>query len=252
MPGATIPERTHIIPFGVELDRILQPVLEYSADRVILLDYLSEPVPARPDFEEFRKTFDDNGITHEVRDVVIKDPFDALAAVGQVIFDRVEDEVFVNLATGDKRVAIGAMMACMATGVRPYYVAAEHHGSHQGPVPTGVQAIEPVPSYPMECPEEQQLRVMQYVADSDRTTVDGEPYRIKRELITFGEQAALPFLAEYDGDTNKGKFRRLEAHIINPLENKGFIRVEEVGTQRRVFLTTDGRNTLRGFQYMLT
>jgi predicted transcriptional regulator len=58
-------------------------------------------------------------------------------------------------------------------------------------------------------------------------------------------------MAEFDGETDKGKFRRLDAHVVSPLLERGYIRVEEVGTQKRVFLTDDGRNTLRAFRYLL-
>jgi len=250
--GYELSRRVHVAPFGVERDRIVRPAVEYGADKVVLLDYLSEPVPARPDLEALIDDFEEHGIDHECRPSTITDIFDALGAVGAAVVDHADDEVFVNLATGSKPVAIGGMIACMTTGARPYYVEAEQYGSHQGPVPGGVQSIDAVPPYPMDRPEDQHLRVMDYVATSDRTTPDGEPYRIKRELIEFGEREGLPFLADYEGDTEKGKFRRLDAHIVSPLDEQEFVRVEEVGTQRRVFLTEDGRNTLRAFRYCLS
>lgn len=242
-----VSERVHIVPFGVERDRIIEPVVEYGADTAVLLDYLTGPAPARPDVEELNEVFEEHGIANEHRDVSVTDLFDALAVVGEAILDYEDDEVYVNLATGSKPVAIGGMIACMTLGAHPYYVEAEQHGTHQGPLPQGLHSIDAIPSYPMDRPEHQHLRVMAYVHDSDRTTVDGEPYRIKRELIEFGERAEVPFLADYEGKTDKGKFRRLDAHVISPLKEQGFIRIEEVGTQHRVFLTEDGQNTLRAF-----
>jgi hypothetical protein len=191
------------------------------------------------------------GVESVVRECSVTDLFDALAAVGDAVLDHADEEVYVNLATGDKIMAIGGMIACMTTGeARPYYVAAEDHGSHQGPEPRGVRSVDPVPRYPMERPTTEQLRVMQAIRDADRTDRDGEPYRIKRELIEFGERAGLPFVAEYTGETSKGKFRRLDTHVLSPLREQGFVEVAEVGTQRRVSLTEDGRNTLRAFSYL--
>lgn len=246
-----VSEHVHVVPFGIERDRIVEPVVEHGADRVVLLDYLSSPAPARPDRSEITSAFDRHGVAHECRQESVGDVFDALAAVGQAIVDHEGDDVYVNLAGGSTPVAVGAMLACMTAGARPYYVAAEEHGSHRGPVPRGVRSVDGVPSYPVDRPETQQLRVMAHVADSDRRTAEGEPYRIKRELFEFGEREGLPFIAEYDGKTTKGKFRRLDAHIVSPLEERGFLTVREVGTQRRVFLTEDGRNTLRAFRYCL-
>jgi hypothetical protein len=243
--------RVHVVPFGVERDRIVRPVVEYDADRVVLLDYFTHPVPARPALEAVVEPLEAADIAWTRRELEVGDIFDAMAAVGALIADHGDDEVYVNLATGSKPVTIGAMLACMTTDARPYYVTAERHGSHQGPIPAGIESVRAVPSYPMERPSDQQLRVMAHIADSDRTTVDGTPYRIKSELIDFGDRAELPFLADYAGETEKGKYRRLDAHIVSPLTESGFVRVEKVGTQRRVFLTEDGRNTLRAFRYVL-
>lgn len=246
-----VSEDIHVVPFGVERDRIVKPVVEHGGDRAVLLDYLSSSAPARPDRSEIASAFDRHGVAHEYREEPVTDIFDALAAVGQAIVDNEGDDVYVNLAAGSTPVAIGGMLACMTADARPYYVEAEEHGSHRGPVPRGVRSVDGVPSYPVDRPERQQLRVMAHVADADRRTADGEPYRIKRELFEFGERKGLPFIAEYDGETTKGKFRRLDAHIVSPLAERGFIDVREVGTQRRVFLTEDGRNTLRAFRYCL-
>lgn len=246
-----IARRVHVVPFGVEHDRIVAPVREYAADHVVLLDYQSKPVPARPALEDVVAAFDDRGVTHECRDVDIADPFDALAEIGQAIVDHSDDDVFVNLATGNTPVGIGAMMACMTTGARPYYVVARQHGSHQGPPPGDVESIDAMPTYPLERPTDERLQVLHHIATSDRTNREGDPYRTKSDLITFGEVAELPFLAEYDGETSQGKFRRLQRYIIDPLTSKGFITIVEVGGKKRVFLTEDGRTTLRAFRYLL-
>jgi hypothetical protein len=247
-----VTDRVHIAPLGIEYDRVLQPPLEYDADRVVLLDYLPRHVEVRPRTEELRAAFESAGVASVVRECEVTDLFDALAVVGDAVLDHADEEVYVNLATGNKIMAIGGMIACMTTGqARPYYVAAEDHGSHRGPEPRGIRSVDSVPSYPMERPTTEQLRVMRHVRDSDRTDRDGEPYRIKRELIEFGERAELPFVAEYTGETSKGKFRRLDTHILSPLRERGFVEVTEVGTQRRVSLTEDGRNTLRAFAYLV-
>lgn len=162
------------------------------------------------------------------------------------------DQVYVNLATGNKVIAIGGMIACMAAGdAYPYYVEAEQHGSHHPPAPEGVTSVDTIPPYPISRPETQQIAIMEYIASSDRRNPNGESYRIKRELLEFGEEQELPFISNYDGESRKGKFRRLQAHVIDPLEEFEFIDVEEVGTQHHVFLTEDGKNTLRAFEYLL-
>ena len=89
--GYQLTRRVHVAPFGVERDRIVRPLAEYSADKVVLLDYLSEPVPARPDLSELTDDLEENDIDHECRDETITDIFDALAAIGETVPD-LDDE----------------------------------------------------------------------------------------------------------------------------------------------------------------
>jgi len=250
--GLSVPEQVHVAPLGIEHDRVVGPPVEHGADRVVLLQYLPEALREHVDDEDIEAALADHGIDCEVVEVEIGDLFDAVAAFGGVLDRHADDQVYVNLASGDKLTAIGGMIACMADGsAEPYYVEAEEYGSRQPPAPRGVRSVDTVPSYPIERPDAQHLAVMAHVADADRTTADGEPYRIKRELFEFGERAGLPFMADFDGDTDKGKFRRLDLHVLAPLREREYVAVEQVGTQKRVFLTDDGRNTLRAFRYVL-
>ncbi|PSQ19141.1 hypothetical protein BRD00_02525 [Halobacteriales archaeon QS_8_69_26] len=242
--------RVHVAPLGLEHDRIVDPPVEYGADRVVLLDYLPDYLDDRLTPDDIVAEFDDRGIAAEVVECEMGDFFDAMAVFGAVITDHPDDEVYVNLATGNKVTAIAGMLACMATeAAQPYYVEAEDHGSHRAPVPTGVRSIDAIPRYPIDRPDDQLLEVMEFVATSDRADHDGEPYRIKRELIEFGEREDLPFLADYTGETEKGKFRRLEAHVVTPLTDRGYVDVESVGTRKRVYLTDLGHNVLRAFRF---
>jgi len=245
------PSRVHVVPLGIEHDRIVEPAVETSADRVVLLDYLPSYLE-RERRDDVERSLEGRGIGTVRRQCEVEDLFDALAAFGRAIADHEGDEVYVNLATGNKLTAVAGMIASMAMEVaQPYHVEAQEHGSHHPPAPSGVASIDGIPPYPMERPERQHLSVMDHIGTSDRTTGDGEPYRVKRELIEFGEDAEPPFLADYEGETSKGKFRRLDAHVVSPLLETGYVEVEEVGTQKRVFLTSDGRNTLRGFRYLI-
>jgi hypothetical protein len=250
--GLDAAERVHVAPLGIEHDRIVEPPLDHGADRVVLLRYLPTALRRPLGDDDVETVLTDAGIACDTVEVDIDDLFDAIAAVGVVLEAFADDEVFVNLASGDKVTAVGAMIACMADGAaQPYYVEAEEHGSRQPPAPSGVRSIDTVPSYHIERPEDQHLAVMAHVADADRTDAAGTPYRIKRELFEFGEAADLPFMREFDGETDKGKFRRLDAHVLGPLVDRGYLEVRSVGAQKRVFLTEDGRNTLRAFRYVM-
>jgi hypothetical protein len=250
--GLKTSKRVHIAPLGFEYDRIIEPVIEYQADQLVLIQYVPSALRSELEHEAIEAALAEHGVDCEFVDTNINDLFDCVATYGSVFDKYSEDELFINLSSGNKITAIGGMIASMVSnGVHPYYVEAEEHGSHQPPAPEGVASIDSLPSHFIEKPDLEQLVVMDYIASSDRTNRDGEPYRIKRELFEFGEQEELPFMSEYEGDTTKGKFRRLGAHIISPLQNKDYLSVVEVGTQKRVFLTDKGWNTIRAFRYLL-
>lgn len=244
-------DRIHVALFGVERDRIVRPAVERDADRLVLLDHLGEPVPTRPDRETLADVLGDHGIGYEHRDVSFSNVFDVLAAVGRTIADYGDDDVSVNLSTGNELFVVGGMIACMTNEASPIYVRTTEPGSTESASLTDSWLIEEFGAYPMDRPTDQHLSVMDHIVASSRTTSEGEPYRIKRELIEFGEQATLPFMANYEGKTDKGKFRRLKVHVVSPLEEQGLVRVEKVGTRRRVFVTGDGRNMLRAFRHRL-
>ena len=132
----------------------------------------------------------------------------------------------------------------MATGATPYYVRAERYAAEtDGDVAEGVREITELPTYPMESPERQHVSVMDYLAS------EGEAR--KRDLIDFGREARLPFIAEREAANRKSEYRLLDSHVLDPLEANGYVALEAVGRSTRVSLTESGRNTLRAFQYLL-
>lgn len=253
------PDAVHIAPLGIEDDRISQPAIEYEADRLILLTYLPRTPPLEHVLESLESALTDHGIDYQLREANFDDLFDGLGTIAQTIEDQPDrDDVYVNVSSGNKIAAIAGMIACMATSdAVPYYVTAEEHDSNfphpsgSGPS-TGVRSIEPIPRYPMEAPDTEHLRIMKHIDEQDTTMRDtDEPFATKSELIEFGETAGLAFIADYDGDTPQGKHQRLSRKVLEPLLELAYIRTESHGTADRVFLTPDGKNTLRAFAHKL-
>ncbi len=249
----------HIAPFGVENERISNPATNYEADLVILLRYLPQTPPLEDVHNELTDSLEEEGIEYEYVNANFDDLFDGIAILAETIENqREKDEVYVNVSTGNKIAAIAGMIACMTTGnATPYYVKAEEHDSNfpqpsPGGPSKGVRDVQTIPRYPMDRPDLQHLAIMNYINERDTETRDtDEPFAEKSKLIEYGQKAELPFIASYEGDTEKGKYQRLRHHIINPLTELGYISIEEHGTSDRVKLTEDGRNTLHAFKYVL-
>lgn len=243
-----VPDRVHIVPLGYERDRVVRPTLQLKADRVILLHH-DEPSDERPPYHaEIRDCFEEEQVTYEECSCDIFDLYGSLGEIARIITRYGDDDVYVNLATGSKVTAIGGMIACMATGATPYYVRAKRYGPEgehppKTPVSFGVAGIDELPAYPIEGPSVQQVAILNHLKK--------EEYASKKELIEFSERMELPFLADYDSDVIKGKYRLLDAHVLDALVEDGYVEIEEVGRDKRAHLTPDGAKTLQAFSYLL-
>ncbi|WP_135362782.1 HFX_2341 family transcriptional regulator domain-containing protein [Halosimplex halophilum] len=238
-----VAERVHLIPVGYENDRIVLPAVELRADRVVLLRYEDET--DHPSYvETVRGRLDDEGIDHETVSCNIFDFYDSIGTVAELATRFADHEVYVNLASGSKVTAIGGMIACMATGATPYYVRAQRYAAEtDGDVAEGIREITELPTYPMQSPEPQHVAVMDYL--------DREDGARKRDLIDFGKEEGLPFIADRDAANRKSEYRLLDSHVLGPLADNGYVALEEVGRSTRVSLTESGRNTLRAFRYLV-
>jgi hypothetical protein len=83
------------------------------------------------------------------------------------------------------------------------------------------------------------LRVLGYLQGNDGAT--------KKDLIRFAEDEELPFIADTEAESDEGRYRLLESHIIDPLTNGEYIRVERVGRQKEVHLEQRGVDALAAF-----
>ncbi|AQL42117.1 hypothetical protein BV210_05045 [Halorientalis sp. IM1011] len=251
-----VSERVHIAPLGFEYDRIVEPAVEYRADRVVLLDFIAEDITRPAYHEDVLADLEAAGIAVEVVDCDLFDLYESMAVIADQIVQYADqdNQVYVNLASGSTITGIAGMIACMVTGTAvPYYVRAEEYASGTEPVGHGMEFAAELPRYPMEGPDPQQVAVLAYLTREYRRCEDG-PYTYnvrKDDLIAFGKANDLPFAAAYTGETEKGYYRRLDSHILDPLVEHEYIEIESVGRTKRVVPTEIGRRTARAFSYLL-
>ncbi|MCU4743632.1 DUF6293 family protein [Natronoglomus mannanivorans] len=243
MERMAVPDRVHVMPVGYENDRLVLPAIELGADRVVLLE------PDAGDAGEYAETVRDRlteaEIAHETVPCDVFDLYESIGTIAELVtaFDEADEEVFVNVASGSKVTAIAGAIACMATDATAYYVRAERYGEDADSVSEGVEAIYELPAYPIERPTREHVAVLAHVAEHEPVT--------KKRLIAFAEDETLPFIADYEGAGEKGKYRLLERHVVDPLSERGYVAVEDVGRTKRLSVTDSGRNTLRAFSYVL-
>ena len=239
-------EEVHIAPLGYEYDRIKEPVLEYGADTLYLLG--DRDVGGAAYHEQLESTLRDQGVTIHRREVDLGDVYDVLGEITTIVDEYDEDIVRINVSSGPKLADVGAALACMATDADGYHVHPEcqSHPVEETPRTEGIQVAEPLPSYPLETPTEDQVRILDYVDASSETYTPK-----KSDLITFAEDQELQFMTRSDPANDKAKFALLNNRIVDPLIEKGYIEIESVGRTKQVTLTETGENALRAFRHKL-
>jgi hypothetical protein len=246
MTHMEVKDRVHIAPLGFERDRVVKPAINLKADIVYLLEH-DEPKSAKPNYhEDVKADLREAGVDVNPRTCDIFDLYATLGTVAMITAENQSDDVYVNVSSGSKISAIGAMIACMATDATAYYVHPADYASDDlnEPVSYGVEAVSELPTYPIEPPKAEQVAVLEYLDEQGEVT--------KKQLIEFGEEQGLPFLADRSTSGNQAKYRLLETHIIDPLEEDGYVQIRQVGRQKRVSLTSAGKNARRAFEYLLS
>jgi len=239
----------HIAPLGHERDRIAEPIHQHNADDVSLLTATPEPSRLTPYQQALVEELDANGVNVELHRTDLHDLYDVLAVVTTLTADHPEDIVRVNVSSGPKVAAIGSAIACMATAATAYYVHPEEHvpSVSAEPLTRGMERAEVLPSYPIEAISRDQVAVLDYLKRTNTDTYTAK----KSDLIEFAEDAKLSFIADADPANEKAKFALLNANIVDPLAEDGYIEVNDVGRTKQVELSETGENALHAFRHKL-
>ncbi|WP_266080062.1 HFX_2341 family transcriptional regulator domain-containing protein [Haladaptatus caseinilyticus] len=242
-------DEIHIAPLGYEFDRIVGPVHQHGVDVLYLLEH-DGPASERPDYhDELKSVLRGDGIDVRSKAVDLLDIYDVLGVVTTLVSDHEDDIVRVNVSSGSKLSAVGAAIACMATDATAYYVQPEGyaHQDRNERQSYGYVGEEVLPTYPIESPTRDQVAVMDYVDEADTEVYTPK----KKDIIDYAEAAHLSFISDSDPANDKAKFALLNANIVDPLVEDGYVNVKKVGRQKQVTLTETGRDVLRAFRHKL-
>ncbi|NEU57261.1 DUF6293 family protein [Halorussus sp. MSC15.2] len=237
-------DEVHIAPLGFEYDRIVGPVRRHNVDVLYLLEH--DDPGSGPEFhDDLRSELDDLGVSVRTRSVDVFDIYDVLGVVTTLTADHADDIVRVNVSSGSKLSAVGAAIACMATDATAYYVHPEEYPDRERLRSHGYEDDEVLPSYPIESPTTDQVAVMDFLADANTET-----YTVKKkDLIEYAEEQELAFIADNDPANDKAKFALLNANVVDPLLEDGYVEIEDVGRRKQVLLTETGADALRAFRH---
>lgn len=241
-------DEVHIAPLGFEYDRILGPVRQYNVDSLYLLEH-DDPGSAPDYHDDLRGELADLDVAVRTRSVDLFDIYDVLGVVTTLTADHAGDIVRVNVSSGSKLSAVGAAIACMATEATAYYVHPEgyRYAEREESQSYGYEDDEVLPSYPIESPTADQVAVMEFLAETNT-----DAYTVKKkDLIEYAEEEGLAFVADNEPANDKAKFALLNANVVEPLLEDGYVAVEDVGRRKQVTLTDTGADALRAFRHKI-
>jgi hypothetical protein len=235
------PRRIHIAPQGYEDQRIYEPAIEHNADKVVLITHDTYTDRAEECKETIEVALEEAGIEYDDEPCDIFDLYDTLWKMADIIHEHDGDKIRLNVSTGSKITAISGMIACMATDAIPYYVKVEEYRGET--ITEGVSETVPLNAYPIGVPDQHFIEVLSFIDEHDAVS--------KKELIEFIRAREFSLLAGYNRDELKNMYRPLNREILDPLEDRGYIQIQRRGQSKQVWLTDDGEETLRVFQYLL-
>lgn len=251
-----IRNRVQIVPLGFEYARLKQPISEWKADIVVAIEYedAAEEIPYITALLE--ELDDDERIVLDRRACDIFELYDALGTIAEAISDYETDDVYVNLSAGSKITAIAGMIACMASGASPIYARPDYgpDGEHipEEPFHDDVAEVFELPTYPIDRPSDMLVAFLARIRRETTEVAHGRYQGVsKLELIEFAREEGFPFIAQSEAATEKGYYRLLDRHVIEPLREKGYVTIERVGRQKFVTLTTEGSNALQAFGHLV-
>jgi hypothetical protein len=234
----------HIVPMGLEMDRVLGGLKEFPTNRVILLygtDATSKiEKKARLNGKRIKEMV---SATIDVEEIEL-DIFDFYSAARTLknMFHELREkdvEVYVNLSTGNRIITSAALLACFMTRSHPYYVRPERYSipEDQEVLSYGVESVMEIPSVTIMGPtsdEEELLKALGRLGGSARH---------ETSLIPQLETVGGFFKPRKEGESKRSYLARKRAHlsrVLKALDNEGYVTLVKKGRYVNVSLTETG------------
>lgn len=236
-------QRIHVAPQGYEEERIYRPAIKYDADKVILL--VTEGDEQADECQQnVEEKLESAGIEHETKQCDIFDQDESVQTISGIIQQHSGDDVFVNISTGSKITAITGMLACMLTDGVPYYVKAEHYGDE--PVSKGIDETIELPAYPIDAPKQDFVQVLSYLEDKDE---DEEV--VMQDLNQYINEENLEIVSDRDREDGSNIYDVVGPEIIEPLQDRSLINVQNYMGKKHIKITEKGKRTLEFSRHII-
>lgn len=234
----------HVVPMGLEMDRVLGGLKRYPSNRVILIYGIdTDSDIERRARENGERIIDMVRATIDVERMEF-DIFDFYTSTSKFtdLFRKLGEEgweVYVNISTGNRIVSYAAALSCFMTDAHPYYVIPESYSipKDQQVLSDGFRDVMELPTVKIigpSGPEEIILRVLGQMGGS---------VRHETALIPELERVRDFFPASKIGESKRSHTARKRSYLsrsLKSMEKRGFVILTKRGKFVSVSLTKSG------------
>lgn len=237
--------RVHIVPVGFEIDRVIEPLIRFKADKVwLIIEENIETSDANYHYQEIKRRLREIDMKFDERRCQFRALFELLNEYRIVIEEEHEHEIFINVSTGNKIEAIAGMMAAMMfhsdkISITPYYAVPENYEikpKEGEQFTSGYKDVIQLPNYKIERPKEHLITALKIIKENGIVS--------KKELIEIFLSKKL-IVIEKINHSESAKHSQLNKKFLEPLNEKKFIEIEGKGKAARIKISSDGENILK-------
>jgi len=179
--------RIHLVPVGFEIDRIVEPLVKYKADKAYLITHSGDD-QATPFLDIVVRRLKKVSIDFQKIYCDRNDIYDFLKILNTLILEEKDNLIHINVSSGGKVATIAGVMAAMMfrddeIHIEPYYVEPKSYtskpkqGKKLSPISEGVKDITTFLTFKTPLPDVDLVRVMKFIESKGEAR--------KKEVVNF-------------------------------------------------------------------
>jgi hypothetical protein len=242
--GGAIPRRIHVAPVGFEVDRVVEPIVRMEGERAVLLAQLESRDRGHHFLEKVVRRLKSKRVKVQVIREDIHDLYALTRTFSGIFRTHSRDSIFLNVSSGSKIEAIGAVLASMLVrgegiDVTPYYaVPVEYTTPLNVPLSKGCAEIIPLPHLSMQVPSTEIRESLSILKDGARSKSDLAVELAKRNRLDSRRLSS-------DGKPRDEAARvslqtAVDVRVVRKLEELKYALVRRKGREAMVGLTPLG------------
>lgn len=265
METAKDPQRVHIVPIGLEIDRATLPLKDRKADKAILLTQRNPDEYGQYFLNEVKSRIKE---VHPSLDYEIQyfEKWDDLSNIMSKFIEIVYKEkeksnmVFINVSSGGTLANIAGAMVALMEGVEAYYVCPKEYTirKRKEPITEGYKKSLKLPKeFEINRPSEELVFILQLIDERNRVQQkDLVPYLIEKDLLeTHDENGKRLVHSEYEkkgqpinNETLNVLLAKFRRKYLYTLKDNDWIKIEGQRRASKIHLTPRGGWILKTFK----